>query len=215
MLRRYLKAGQHCVDVGAASGEMTRTMLECVGPSGSVLAIEIDPAKRDSLEKLAHFQNFQMQMTGAGEGYGDCLLYRSSETLASRWHGQDAKKEPVSVSYAPLDDLVGDRPIDLIKLDTQGSEAHVLDGAPKLLKRCPLWIVELWPWGLMSANRTVLDVVNAFRKAGLTPRWSDGGLINDEALAEFTISMGTERNGPVRNILAFHAGKHWNIYAAA
>jgi FkbM family methyltransferase len=206
MIRTHLKAGMLAVDVGAAMGEMTRVMLECVGSDGRVIAVEADPRKEPDLRKLDR-PNLQIHMTGAGEGYGMMPLYCSGKTVASRWHEHDQKPEeavePLEVPYAPLDGLISGDP-DLVKLDVQGSEAHVLEGAQRLLRACPCWILELWPWGLHTANRTAYQVIQTLRANGLTPRWANGIEVDDEALEELELS------NDMRNI---QANKFWNIQA--
>lgn len=222
MIRRYLQRGQTAVDVGAAHGDMTDVMLDCVGPAGAVIAIEPDQSKGRLLKLASHHPNLELHWVGAGESYGTMPLFRPGTTQASRWHGDGTEQggTPAESSYAPLDAIIGDRPVDLVKLDTQGSEAHILDGAAKLLTRCPVWIVELWPWGLFTANRTVFDVIGAFRKAGFVSRWANGTVIDEDALDEFHGAPGGERNGQMRNITAtlrleVCERKHWNIYATA
>lgn len=206
LIRKHLKHGQIGVDVGAAVGDMTREMLRCVGDSGRVIAIEADPQKTDKLRTFES-ERCSVRMIGVGEGFGMMPLFRPGTTAASRWHGWNdgtVNSEPIEVPYVPLDSLI-DR-ADVIKIDAQGSEAHILDGATALLDACPVWILELWPWGLETANRTVQDVTERLRAHGLTPRWSDGVEIQDDELIEFS------RTGEMRNIIA---NKFWNITAIA
>ena len=182
MLRQYLRAGQMAVDVGAACGKMTTVMLDQVGPSGQVVTIEPDLTGRKATTGVlralgATHQNLTVHECAVGEITGRVLLHRCGSTAASRWHGDGNAARERLVPMVPLDRLV--EQADLVKIDTQGSESHILDGASQLLRHCPLWILELWPWGLQTAGRTVWDVLRQFREANLTPCWPNGGPMVD------------------------------------
>jgi hypothetical protein len=42
-----------------------------------------------------------------------------------------------------LDDAIGDRPVDYLKIDVQGATKMVIDHAPKVLARCPMLVCEV------------------------------------------------------------------------
>lgn len=194
MLRKYLKPGDIAIDVGAGVGEMTAIMAECVGPTGHVYAFEPAEVKRAAIEKaISQYDNVTLTILGIGECSGQMPLHRAQSTHASRWHG-DEKTSPISVPMEPLDALIATA--DLVKIDTQGSESHILEGAPHLLGICPIWILELWPWGLQTAGRTATEVLGQLRAAGLTPHWSEGDPMSDGELLSYS-----------------QESRHWNILA--
>ena len=214
LLKRFLKPGMTAVDVGAAVGHITELMAKCVGPTGTVVAIEADPRKASALGGVkANYPWVDVLITGAGEATGTFTLHRAGSTQGSRWHGAG---DSVTADMRTLDDLLEPYPhIDVVKMDIQGSEAHALDGATKLLQRCPMWVIELWPWGLWTAGRSGRDVIEAFRAAGLRPRWADGSVIDDYAIDAFDGHRGTERHSPMRNIVIEPPDQRnwWNISA--
>ena len=57
--------------------------------------------------------------------------------------------EHVTITIAPVDGLVAG-PVDFLKIDTQGSEWHALQGCRKLIADSPRLglLLEFWPWAL-------------------------------------------------------------------
>ena len=205
MIRAHLSPGQTGVDVGAGCGVMTTIMLEQVGPTGRVIAIEPDLTGRKLKEgplvpaasSLAYYvSGLTVWHCAVGECDGEVTVSGCGTMAASRWHGAKPSR---TVPMRPLDALV--KRADLVKIDAQGSESHILDGAPRLLAQCPVWILELWPWGLKTAGRTVWDVLRVLRGAGLTPYWAKGDLIEDRAVTAWLKLIGPQDNRHV-NILA-------------
>jgi hypothetical protein len=70
---------------------------------------------------------------------------------------------------ATLDGLASNlaEPVDLIKLDVDGYECDVLDGAMETLQRDrPVVLSEVAPFALEAAGRTVDELLERFRSAG-------------------------------------------------
>src|SRR5262245_40327150 len=116
-------------------------MLKRVGPEGSVIAIEPDPNKRNTLARISA-PNLTVHDVAVGEADGVMPLYRPCDAQASRWHTLEmrhvrAAKPPIEVPMRRLDNIVSTA--DVVKIDCQGSELHILDGAPHLLQTCPTW----------------------------------------------------------------------------
>lgn len=187
MVRQVLKPGQTAVDVGAAVGEIVSTMRDCVGPTGRIVAIE----PRDTVIEKAD----QILRVACGPTGGTHRLYRAvPPTGASFFPGCVALRPCDHADLAfdevrmnRLDDLVDEA--DLIKLDVQGAEAAVFEGAPRLLKTCPAWILEVWPFGLMAANRSVAEIWTRLRDAGLTIYDADGEVVTLQRIGVWLIRM--------------------------
>lgn len=213
LIRDHLRPGQTAVDVGAALGAMSEVMAQCVGPTGHVVAIEADPSPM-KVDKLAavcqRYPMIQPVWTALGEAEGAVVpLQRAGTTAASRWHGDGTR---IQVPMTTLDAVAPAR-VDLVKMDVQGSEGHVLDGAARVLAMCPVWILELWPWGLSTAGRSALDVVQQLRAAGLTVYWPKGtDPIQDADLVAWAGTVGAP-SGEMANIVAKRHDGHTNIVA--
>jgi FkbM family methyltransferase len=70
------------------------------------------------------------------------------------------RKATVDVAVRTLDDVVGGRRPDLLKLDTQGSEVAILSGgrsawAPGAGLPDPVIVIEFWPYGLEQCGASV------------------------------------------------------------
>ena len=65
--------------------------------------------------------------------------------------------ERITIEIAPVDDLVAG-PIDFLKVDTQGSEWHALQGAQRLIEESPrlALLLEFWPWALRGTTPEAL-----------------------------------------------------------
>lgn len=184
MVRRILQPGQRAVDVGAAVGEITAVMRECVGPEGHVVAIE----PRDTEIAGAPDHVFRV---ACGASTGRRPLYHGRiPTCASLHPGAivaPGELTPQFVDVCRLDDLVD--AAQLIKVDVQGSELHVLDGAPRLLRECPAWLLEVWPHGLLAAGSSIAELWLRLADHGLQPQSEDGVPVDRPYVAEWLMQQ--------------------------
>lgn len=172
LVKQYLKPGDVAIDVGACKGEITKIMAGIVGDAGHVFALEPNPDLKDSVRA----NNVTWKQFAAWRVHTTLTLYRSSQTPEENSLWQNSVRvyaDCVDACGMLLDDVTDDD-VDLVKLDAQGAEADILDGAKGLLSRCPVWIVEVWPIGLKHAGKTPRDVLNKLRDAGLLVKWADG-----------------------------------------
>ncbi len=170
-----IQSGWFVVDVGANAGSLTAIAAERVGPSGRVLAIEPDERCWPKLDALGvRWPTLTVVRSAVGACSDVRRLSRAADTQqSSLWEATVEKPQSQqSILTEPLDMLVLGTP-DLIKLDTQGAEAAIVRGAPRLLAECPRWLVEVWPSGLRHAGESADGLVQALVHAGLTPRWLD------------------------------------------
>jgi FkbM family methyltransferase len=150
-VRRRIGQGDVVVDVGAHVGYFTTAMALRVGEKGVVLACE--PVS-ESCERLrvnlaanglrnarvfqcacwSSLENLQITVT-ADPAFSSLTRLRGSSPVDVR-----------SVPARPLDDIwkeVGEPWVRLVKVDVEGSEARVLEGARELIARClPVILVE-------------------------------------------------------------------------
>ncbi len=145
-IHRLLDKGDFAVDVGANVGYITSLIATRIGPEGSVLAFEPHPKVFELLERNVARWNAD-DATGALEarrlaisseaGIGHLNVDANSAShmgLASLREGAEGgAPEDYEVELARLDDLVGDRKVQLLKIDVEGHELEVLRGAESLL----------------------------------------------------------------------------------
>jgi FkbM family methyltransferase len=145
----FIKPGFSCIDVGANSGIHTLTMAALAGDSGSVLAFEPSPEYisrlRDNIALNGNLApRIECRQMGLSDAPGELKLFESGamsgnaylaesmdETLWNRFGAEVFTTCRVAV----LDDEIGKRRVDLIKIDVEGMEAKVLAGALKTVAR--------------------------------------------------------------------------------
>jgi FkbM family methyltransferase len=150
-----LRPGNVAVDIGASLGEWTLPLARAVGPVGRVLAVEPLPHSAAALEAtLAANSLRQVRVVGCAVGEQDgsaalavpVVTSAHSDTGTTRVGVAGAGHETVNVSLRTLDSLAAefglDR-VDLIKIDVEGHECRVLDGAASILERFrPTLVIE-------------------------------------------------------------------------
>jgi FkbM family methyltransferase len=177
---RLVTAGALVIDVGANIGAHTLHLARAVGPSGRVLAYE--PTER-AFERLTSNIRLNPDLAPRIDAHQVMLLGQveaalPAEVISSWPLRSDEHVHPTirgravpttGARVATLDALVRDQagPIDLIKLDVDGYECDVLDGAMETLQRDrPIVLSEVAPFALEAAGRTVDELLQRFQNAG-------------------------------------------------
>jgi Methyltransferase FkbM domain len=89
--------------------------------------------------------------------------------------------------------------VDLIKLDVEGNECLVLDGAVDVLRRHrPVIVCEVFAQALMAQGKTVDELLERFDAAGYRLETLRGRPVTRSALARL------ERRGASTNVIARH-----------
>src|SRR5204862_7082374 len=98
----------------------------------------------------------------------DLATHASQATLHPEQHPGSAT-ESITVPVARLDALVSE-PVDLMKIDVEGHEMAVLDGAANLFRRFPprYIVIELHGDNLARAGRTPEEVASHLESLGYT-----------------------------------------------
>jgi FkbM family methyltransferase len=144
---RYLRTGDHFVDVGANVGIFT-VFIGTRVPGVKITSIEPYPPSREMLKRNCSLNQLDPSIISAaagsvnGEGTlevsGPDVLHHLVESMTNDVSG-------IRVSVRMLDDVVGDKEVALVKVDVEGGELEVFRGALRLLGRArpPAWIFEL------------------------------------------------------------------------
>jgi FkbM family methyltransferase len=149
-------AGGLVVDVGANEGSFTNAVLD-LAPSARVLAIEPAPEPLARLrERFAAKPGVTIVGKAAAAGVGKAALHLTGHDHNSSLHRPRDEmlslyEDPgwgvvgtVEVDTASLDELVPeDERVSVIKLDVQGGELDVLDGAHGTLERTAAVLMEV------------------------------------------------------------------------
>jgi FkbM family methyltransferase len=150
------------IDVGANIGYFTCLMGKLAGPNGSLLAIEPEPQNFALLQeniKLNHLGNVNAVRSalGASEGTAMLGLYKAANRGRHSLVATQAKNQ-IEVPIKTLDELARSagppgESWSLLKIDVEGYEGFVLDGAKETLPRVETLVMEYSPALLQSAGR--------------------------------------------------------------
>jgi FkbM family methyltransferase len=142
---RTLKPGMHVVDVGANYGYYTMLFADIVGPTGSVIAVEPNPAAAGLLRQSVTLNGFARTTRvveaalGVEAGGSAILNVPSGEPKNAHLRSAGVSLDgDIAVARTNLDTLLGevDR-VDLIKIDAEGAEEQILLGMERLLHHSP------------------------------------------------------------------------------
>ena len=177
LLVKHLKPGDVFLDVGCfVDGWHSLVASKLVGPGGRVYAFEPVPEYfrqfKDNLElngatnvvaeQLA-VSNFSGESTFRIEGTISRIVEPGSQT---------AGQETVTVRTTTLDDYAAAHDLSsvtMLKIDTEGAEPLVLEGARSLLGRTKYLLIELVDHFIERYGTTTEQVVRSLREQGFTP----------------------------------------------
>ena len=142
-----LRSGAVAVDIGANLGEWTVPLARAVGAAGHVLAAEPAPRSAAALEAtLAANALRQAEVVRCAVGDHDgnvefavpIVSSARTDTGTARLGTAGAGWQAVNVALRSLDSLAAERRLDrldLVKIDVEGHERQVLEGAQATLDR--------------------------------------------------------------------------------
>jgi FkbM family methyltransferase len=143
-LRRLLAPGDVFYDIGANVGFFTLVGARLVGPAGHVVAFEPVPwcaravARNIELNGFAHAQ-IQQRAVGAADGGARLLVVGEASWSHLESTGRHADvREEIDVEVVCIDSLVAAGsipPPDVLKIDTEGAELQVVEGARETIAR--------------------------------------------------------------------------------
>ena len=153
-IARQIGQGHVVFDVGANLGEIALVAASRVGPTGRVFAFEPNPAIFESLQRNVAL-NPELSCTPVNMALGAreqevemAQIDRTNPgTMTVRPTGMQRGRAIAGVPMIPLDQYVSGHAlshIDLIKIDVEGYELQVLQGAVQTLSRYrPRLVIEL------------------------------------------------------------------------
>ncbi len=138
-IRNILRPGGVFVDVGANIGWFTVLASKCVGPTGRVFAFEpSERIYRHLCENTAVncCDNVTVERLALSDKNGTAVLANTNRTNDGMGSIIERGLQGEEVATVTLDDymsILGDKSIDLIKLDVEGAELMALRGMRQLL----------------------------------------------------------------------------------
>lgn len=139
VFRAMLRPGMGVIDLGANIGFFTMLAASIVGPAGSVLAVEPNPANARMVEasrRLNGFSHVTVLQAAAGRAAGMLAINTSFSNGMTSGLTEDGVLEAVTVGCVAVDQVaLGGRRIDLMKIDVEGAEYNALVGSLGLIRR--------------------------------------------------------------------------------
>jgi FkbM family methyltransferase len=170
-LTQELHLGATMLDVGANIGYFSLLAAQTVGPSGRVIAIE---PERRNLRVLRHnvWQHDTVTIfpVAAWDERTTLELHFNEDNAGDHQvHPErDGGSQGVLVPALPLDEVLRDVTVDVVKIDTQGADHHVIAGLKETLRANPQarLLVEFWLDSMDERGDRGSDVLAGYRSLG-------------------------------------------------
>jgi FkbM family methyltransferase len=142
-LKRLARPGMNVADIGANMGFYSLLLADRVGPAGRLWAFEPDPQNFRLLEWNLNANGLTSRSKAlriaAFDRHARVRLSQETTNLGNHSvipEGAAAPGAFLTVDAAPLDDCIA-APLDLMKIDAEGSEPFIWDGMSRLLAESP------------------------------------------------------------------------------
>lgn len=156
--------GDMIADVGAYIGLYTVALAKRTGPSGRVVAFEPDPANFVALKEHVELNGVtdRVELREAAVGQDRCpiifAVQASSESFVIGRADAEVGVSGYTIECVTLDHAFAERRMDILKVDVEGYEEKVIQGAASLLQdpsRCPRVIfIEVHPYAWQAVGTT-------------------------------------------------------------
>lgn len=203
-LHNNLRSGDIVIEVGANVGAHTLVMSRIVGRTGRVYAFEpTDFAmlklkrnvelNKEFSENITLLQNIVTNGELSLPRIGIRSSWKLDSESSSVYAEECSFSEPVSIDY--FIDEYGIDKLSLIKIDTDGYDLKVLQGAQSALSVFrPVVFIELCQYTLMEQGDSVQGIFNLLTNIGYTGYFEDGRKITSVEEVLNIIKMDTSIN---------------------
>jgi FkbM family methyltransferase len=169
-LHSFVREGSVAIDVGANLGFFTRYFAQWCGPEGKVIAIEPEEVNFRTLKAAVARDEFAdvvealqgVAAAAPGEGWLRVNPYHPGDHRLA--------DDGVPVTVWTIDNLLAERgwpDVSLIKIDVQGAEVLVLNGATETLARFrPALFIEVDDGALRAQGSSARDLMTSLAAAG-------------------------------------------------
>jgi FkbM family methyltransferase len=174
LFARATREGATVVDCGAYLGFYSLLAARRVGPEGAVFAFEPNPEMFELLRRNVRDNGLADRVVALPVGIGSDPTRRpffigQGDGAKSSLFPPERWREVTETECASLDEALGARPVDLVKLDIEGGEVEALRGMRRTLAASPdpCLIVECNPAALARAGTSPRTLLRELEAAGL------------------------------------------------
>lgn len=166
LMKKYIKAGDTVLDIGANIGFYAEILSGIVGEKGKVHCFEPDTTNFEHLKnRCQKLTNVQINNKAVSEKTEVIKIYTSKQlNVDHRTYKPDDYDEEIDINgiaideYLSFDSAQDDKMVNFIKMDIQGFEMSAVKGMTKTLQSPNLKMLsEFWPYGMRKAGTSVLD----------------------------------------------------------
>lgn len=164
LLMSEVRPGDVVADVGAYIGLYAIALAKRVGHAGRVVAFEPDPGNLAALREHVSLNSLtdriepRPEAVGASTGQVRFAAHASSESSVASSAGESTASGESMVDCVSLDHIFAGKRLDILKIDVEGYEERVIEGAMSLLKdgsRGPRAIfIEVHPYAWQATATT-------------------------------------------------------------
>ncbi len=165
-LEPFVNEGDVVIDAGSHFGSHTIWYSNKVGHTGKVLAYEANQKAFTCLKyNCAGMKNIELNNVALGKTIGSVDLVEVPDN-----HGMAYTKEGKSIPLINIDSLKLEK-LDFIKIDCEGAEPDILEGAKETIARCkPIMFIEINNYALERNGYTQETVFEILRILGYSFR---------------------------------------------
>lgn len=206
VLKQIVKNGFHVIEVGSNFGAHTLRMSELVGEKGKIFAFEANPNVSKYLKKsieINHLTNILLFEKAAGDAPGDANLIFSLLNIGDGHLVHENKSGAVKTKIVKLDDSILEPHIDLLKIDAEGYEYKIFNGAKNIIEKNANHIILMFEWvhAHLKKQHTSPESIIDFLKHHNFKLWRVGIRSKGEPIL-ISISYDELLSLPVGDILA-------------
>ncbi|MPR35576.1 FkbM family methyltransferase [Salmonirosea aquatica] len=171
-IMHFLRQEDMFVDVGANIGAYT-VLASGVAGSKSI-AFEPIPSTFANLARNTNYNNLQEKTRlincGVGDKEGNITFTNSLDAINHVIQEENYTGSTISVPVDSLDNMLSGIPVQVIKIDVEGYEANVINGATRLLKNPELKVIIMETNGLTNQYEFGQNYLHdKILKLGFTP----------------------------------------------
>jgi FkbM family methyltransferase len=184
LLSTSLAPGDTVIDIGAHAGEYCILMAAMVGDTGNVVAFEPDPYARKlllkNLELNPRLTRPRIENLALSDVDGEAILYsrggnsQSSLVRSAVEFRKEHHAEEIRVCTARLDTYLTQKELPTpawVKIDAEGAEIRILQGATSLLQGPARIICELHPYAWKEFNSEFAELKGLVSNSGRRMRY--------------------------------------------